>query len=256
MLRSQASIQMAHLPPKVPTLNVSLSPCSWPPTFPRPSSMASFFPCSSFPAVDDEFLDLSSVHRVAHRRAASDSEVAFFQAPNQASPSSSLDFLDRLDEEQLASMLTNDAMRSQPSAAPPPRLMTTATASMPMTDTAPTRRRLPATISRGRVSARLQRLRILANRRSAQRSRVRKLQYIAELERSVSMLQTKVSTLSPTVAFFDHQRSLLNVRNSLLRQRIAALAQDKIFKDAHQEALKKEIERLRQVYHRQKLGEA
>jgi hypothetical protein len=59
--------------------------------------------------------------------------------------------------------------------------------------------------------------------------------------------------LSPRVAFLDHQRLLLNVDNSAIKQRIAALAQDKIFKDAHQEALKREIERLRQVYHQQSL---
>ncbi|KAF7836670.1 basic leucine zipper 61-like [Senna tora] len=93
--------------------------------------------------------------------------------------------------------------------------------------------------------------RILANRQSAQRSRVRKLQYISELERSVSTLQTEVSALSPRVAFLDHQRLLLNVDNSALKQRIAALAQDKIFKDAHHEALRKEIERLRQIYEHQ-----
>ncbi|XP_027343980.1 basic leucine zipper 61-like [Abrus precatorius] len=95
--------------------------------------------------------------------------------------------------------------------------------------------------------------RILANRQSAQRSRVRKLQYISELERSVTSLQAEVSVLSPRVAFLDHQRLLLNVDNSALKQRIAALAQDKIFKDAHQEALKTEIDRLRQVYHQQNL---
>ncbi|KAI4363854.1 hypothetical protein MLD38_020020 [Melastoma candidum] len=95
--------------------------------------------------------------------------------------------------------------------------------------------------------------RILANRQSAQRSRVRKLQYISELERSVNTLQAEVSVLSPRVAFLDHQRLLLNVDNSALKQRIAALAQDKIFKDAHQEALRREIERLRQVYHQQNM---
>ncbi|XP_019100580.1 PREDICTED: basic leucine zipper 34-like, partial [Camelina sativa] len=95
--------------------------------------------------------------------------------------------------------------------------------------------------------------RILANRQSAQRSRVRKLQYISELERSVTSLQAEVSVLSPRVAFLDHQRLLLNVDNSALKQRIAALSQDKIFKDAHQEALKREIERLRQVYNQQSL---
>lgn len=95
--------------------------------------------------------------------------------------------------------------------------------------------------------------RILANRQSAQRSRVRKLQYISELERCVTSLQGEVSVLSPRVAYLDHRRLLLNVDNSALKQRIAALAQDKIFKDAHQEALKREIERLRQVYHQQNL---
>jgi len=95
--------------------------------------------------------------------------------------------------------------------------------------------------------------RILANRQSAQRSRVRKLQYISELERSVTTLQTEVSALSPRVAFLDHQRLILNVDNSALKQRIAALAQDKLFKDAHQEALKKEIDRLRQIYHQQNI---
>jgi hypothetical protein len=46
-----------------------------------------------------------------------------------------------------------------------------------------------------------------------------------------SILQMEVSALSPRVAFLDHQRSLLTVSNSHLKQRIAALAQDKIFKD-------------------------
>ncbi|PHT51749.1 Basic leucine zipper 61 [Capsicum baccatum] len=95
--------------------------------------------------------------------------------------------------------------------------------------------------------------RILANRQSAQRSRVRKLQYVSELERSVTTLQAEVSVLSPRVAFLDHQRLLLNVDNSALRQKIAALAQDKLFKDAHQEALKVEIERLRQIYYQQQM---
>ncbi|KAL8126798.1 hypothetical protein AgCh_013912 [Apium graveolens] len=65
--------------------------------------------------------------------------------------------------------------------------------------------------------------RIMANRQSAQRSRVRKLQYISELEHGVNSLQAEISVLSPRVAFLDHQRLVLNVDNSVLRQRIAAL---------------------------------
>ncbi|KAG8657932.1 hypothetical protein MANES_03G103800v8 [Manihot esculenta] len=93
--------------------------------------------------------------------------------------------------------------------------------------------------------------RILANRKSAQRSRARKLQYISELERSVTTLQMEVSALSPRVAFLDHQRLALNVDNSALKQMIAALAQDNIFKDALQEELKKEIERLQKLHKQQ-----
>lgn len=44
-------------------------------------------------------------------------------------------------------------------------------------------------------------------------------------------MKSEVSALSPRVAFLDHQRLVLNVDNSTLKQRIAALAQDKIFKD-------------------------
>lgn len=45
------------------------------------------------------------------------------------------------------------------------------------------------------------------------------------------MMKAEVSVLSPRVAFLDHQRLILNVDNSAIKQRIAALAQDKIFKD-------------------------
>lgn len=50
-------------------------------------------------------------------------------------------------------------------------------------------------------------------------------------------MKTEVSALSPRVAFLDHQRLILNVDNSALKQRIAALAQDKIFKDGKRNSL-------------------
>ena len=53
----------------------------------------------------------------------------------------------------------------------------------------------------------------------------------------VFLEQTEVSALSPRVAFLDHQRSLLTLGNSHLKQRIAALAQDKIFKDGDRHCL-------------------
>ncbi|GJU07688.1 hypothetical protein Tco_1124118, partial [Tanacetum coccineum] len=60
--------------------------------------------------------------------------------------------------------------------------------------------------------------------RSAQQSRVRKLQYISELERNVNSLQNakmkaKVSVLSPRVSYLDHQRLIVNVDNSKFKFR-------------------------------------
>ncbi|KAG0464222.1 hypothetical protein HPP92_019853 [Vanilla planifolia] len=250
---------MAQLPPKSP------------PTWPTLSSAAALHASWA-----DDFLDFSSAKRGAHRRAMSDS-IAFFELiadpPEPAHNAtvthhSSSDF-ERLDDDQLISMFAAGDQPS-PTAAPstsdhnsvtelnppdPPAPSEEAQSSYdaePSTEnTAPPpaaeEERKHPIVDPKRVK------RILANRQSAQRSRVRKLQYISELERSVTTLQTEVSALSPRVAFLDHQRSILTVGNSHLKQRIAALAQDKLFKDAHQEALKNEIERLRQVYRQQSL---
>nr|KYP35373.1 Transcription factor RF2b [Cajanus cajan] len=229
------------------------------------------------PSWVDEFLDFSSARRGAHRRSASDS-IAFLETPFLEECRAGFD---RLDEDQLISMFSDDIATA---ALPPPPLSSASNPSSPSSDqnsnndekpmamaldvkpktetvedessckneAAPPPPSASATCTETVVDPKRVK-RILANRQSAQRSRVRKLQYISELERSVTTLQTEVSALSPRVAFLDHQRLILNVDNSALKQRIAALAQDKIFKDAHQEALKKEIERLRQIYHQQNL---
>ncbi|XP_039125922.1 basic leucine zipper 19-like [Dioscorea cayenensis subsp. rotundata] len=184
----------------------------------------------------DDFLDFSSAKRSSHRRSSSDS-IAF------------LDPDDDFDADQLLSLLDNDA--PPPSVSSPSddeKLLLPAMEDSSIT-LVPAGCKVEDKISSPLDPKRVKR--ILANRQSAQRSRVRKLQYISELERSVTTLQTEVSALSPRVAFLDHQRSALTAGNSHLRQRIAALTQDKIFKDAHQEALKKELERLRNIYNQQ-----
>ncbi|KAL5989550.1 hypothetical protein ACLOJK_010442 [Asimina triloba] len=265
---------MAQLPPKIP----NMAP-NWPNfSLPRPPSAATLTPHFAAGAAQqqqqpswvDEFLDFSSAKRGSHRRSVSDS-IAFLEAPldEECRPAGDNDF-ERLDDEQLMSMFSDDI-----SATVPPTV-STSNPSTPsdhnsINDDKPTpssdqqlknepevqssckAASTPAPTGESPVIDPKRVKRILANRQSAQRSRVRKLQYISELERSVTTLQTEVSALSPRVAFLDHQRLVLNVDNSALKQRIAALAQDKIFKDAHQEALKKEIERLRHVYHQQNM---
>lgn len=49
--------------------------------------------------------------------------------------------------------------------------------------------------------------RIIANRQSAQRSRLRKLQYISDLEANISGLNDQVSQLGPQLAFLKAQHT-------------------------------------------------
>ncbi|CAI9757054.1 unnamed protein product [Fraxinus pennsylvanica] len=227
----------------------------------------------------DEFLDFSATRRSMHRRTASD-PVTFVEAPPFIKDlGNNNNGFERLDDEQLRDMFSDDMADMGP------MKMSSSNPSSPSEQNgenvqekktvaeaechpvhpknepgevdnsckSPVDTQPPAKSSdnaSGDTIVDPKRIkRILANRQSAQRSRVRKLQYISELERSVTTLQSEVSSLSPSVAFLDHQRLLLNVDNSALKQRIAALAQDKIFKDA----LKKEIERLRKIYHEQNM---
>ncbi|XP_028796820.1 basic leucine zipper 34-like [Neltuma alba] len=293
---------MAQLSLKIPTMTQNWpsfnphqkSAAAMPPSF-NPSAAQQFQqqnsppPQPSLPTLVDEFLDFSSARRGAHGRSASDSiaslDAAFLEECRNPVTGAHHGF-DRLDDDQLMSMSSNDIG----SVSLPPSSATASDPSTPSDDQHSNNEEKPMVIDdvvvprqtfNCRNSSRMKPgeeesecknesdtlpvvggggeplvdpkrvKRILANRQSAQRSRVRKLQYISDLERSVSTLQTEVSALSPRVAFLDHQRLILNVDNSTLKQRIAALAQDKIFKDAHHEALKKEIERLRQIYHHQ-----
>ncbi|CAN0913619.1 Basic leucine zipper 61 [Linum grandiflorum] len=229
---------------------------------PPPSSAAN----SNKPSWVDEFLDFSSARRGNHRRSVSDGSVAFLEVPMLDDGPHHRDF-ERFDDEQFMSMFSVDDMSNSIAAAGNPasssnpstpsdhnsindeKEATLAAAGqqerkmvMKMDadeEQSPSESEYSqqTTPSNG-ISNNSDRIvdpkrvkRILANRQSAQRSRVRKLQYISELERSVTSLQAEVSVLSPRVAFLDHQRLLLNVDNSALKQRIAALAQDKIFKD-------------------------
>ncbi|KAF2283503.1 hypothetical protein GH714_011189 [Hevea brasiliensis] len=241
------------------------------------------------PSWVDEFLDFTSARRGTHRRSVSDS-IAFLEAPlleecrgtgavvahHGSGHNSSSDF-DKFDDEQFMSMFNDDISNAMARSCSNPSTPSDHNSINDEKDTTLSDQKqqkirnesdevqsqcqqetqIPPsttnTTSSDRIIDPKRVKRILANRQSAQRSRVRKLQYISELERNVTSLQAEVSVLSPRVAFLDHQRLLLNVDNSALKQRIAALAQDKIFKDAHQEALKREIERLRQVYHQQNL---
>ncbi|XWS62836.1 hypothetical protein CRYUN_Cryun06bG0044600 [Craigia yunnanensis] len=69
-----------------------------------------------------------------------------------------------------------------------------------------------------------------AKQQFAQRSRVRKLQYIAELERNVQALQVEGSEVSAELEFLKQQNLILSMENKALKQRLESLAQEKVIK--------------------------
>ncbi|KAH1097179.1 hypothetical protein J1N35_014100 [Gossypium stocksii] len=87
--------------------------------------------------------------------------------------------------------------------------------------------------------------RILANRQSAARSKQRKMQYIAELEQKVQTLQTEATTLSAQLTMLQRDSAGLTSQNNELKFRLQAMEQQAQLKDALNEALAAEVQRLK-----------
>ncbi|KAK4276525.1 hypothetical protein QN277_014664 [Acacia crassicarpa] len=87
--------------------------------------------------------------------------------------------------------------------------------------------------------------RILANRQSAARSKERKVQYIAELEHKVQTLQSETTTMSTQFTKLQRDNSQLKSENSELKFRLQAMEQQSQLKDALNETLTAEVQRLR-----------
>ncbi|XXG72221.1 hypothetical protein AAC387_Pa07g1368 [Persea americana] len=78
----------------------------------------------------------------------------------------------------------------------------------------------------------------------AQRSRVRKLQYIAELERNVQALQAEGLNVAAQLEFLGQQNFVLSMQNKALKQRLDSLEQEKLIKHLEKEVLEREIARI------------
>ncbi|KAB2628209.1 transcription factor PosF21 [Pyrus ussuriensis x Pyrus communis] len=87
--------------------------------------------------------------------------------------------------------------------------------------------------------------RILANRQSAARSKERKMRYIQELEHKVQTLQTEATTLSAQFTKLQRESVSLTSENNELKFRLQALEQQAQLKDALNEALTGEVQRLK-----------
>ncbi|KAI9157685.1 hypothetical protein LWI28_026291 [Acer negundo] len=85
----------------------------------------------------------------------------------------------------------------------------------------------------------------MAKRHSGQRSRVRKLQYIAELERTVNVYQTLQSELAVRVHLLLQQQVSLSMENNKLKKQVAGFQKEKLIMESQYQSLKKEAERLK-----------
>lgn len=89
---------------------------------------------------------------------------------------------------------------------------------------------------------------------NARRSRARKLQYIAELERNVQALQVEGVAVSAQLEFLDQQNLILAMENRALKQRLENLSQEQLIKSLEQEILDRELGRLQYLYHVQNIS--
>ncbi|XP_073020844.1 transcription factor RF2b-like [Primulina eburnea] len=87
--------------------------------------------------------------------------------------------------------------------------------------------------------------RIMANRQSAARSKERKAHYMSELERKVQNLQTESTTLSAQLTLFQRDTTGLSNENTELKLQLQHMEQQARLRDALNEALKQEVDRLR-----------
>ncbi|XP_062020478.1 transcription factor VIP1 [Rosa rugosa] len=87
--------------------------------------------------------------------------------------------------------------------------------------------------------------RILANRQSAARSKERKVRYANELERKVQTLQTEATTLSAQVTLLQRDTTAITAENKELKIRLQSMEQQAQLRDALNEKLKEEVERLK-----------
>ncbi|XP_076899111.1 transcription factor VIP1-like [Bidens hawaiensis] len=87
--------------------------------------------------------------------------------------------------------------------------------------------------------------RILANRQSAARSKERKIRYTSELEKKVQTLQNEATTLSTQVTMLQRDTTSLTSENKELKMRLQAMEQQAKLRDALNETLRAEVQRLK-----------
>ncbi|KAI9091684.1 hypothetical protein K1719_028127 [Acacia pycnantha] len=98
--------------------------------------------------------------------------------------------------------------------------------------------------------------RVLSNRMSAHRSRLRKLEHVANLERQCVQLKNQITVLKPQFEAFGNLKHMLMLEQTVLTQRVEALENERLVKQAEIERNQEEVYMLREIEKRQKEEEA
>ncbi|KAK6231179.1 hypothetical protein QUC31_011515 [Theobroma cacao] len=96
--------------------------------------------------------------------------------------------------------------------------------------------------------------RLLANRVSAQKSRLRRMEYIEKLNKDIETEQAKIAELAPQVSYYKHRRAMLQKENDEIKQKIEFLEKEEARKEAEYQALKDERDMLALTYFLQQEG--
>ncbi|KAJ6670996.1 ACTIVATOR OF SPOMIN LUC3 [Salix viminalis] len=75
--------------------------------------------------------------------------------------------------------------------------------------------------------------RVISNRVSAQKSRLKRLQYLADIERKVKALEEEIAALSPQVALYKSHNQALKMEQRMLSMEMSARTSNKILKDGN-----------------------
>ncbi|KAM7522047.1 hypothetical protein LguiA_011949 [Lonicera macranthoides] len=92
--------------------------------------------------------------------------------------------------------------------------------------------------------------RMMSNRLSAQRSRIRKTLHINDLENQVKDLQALNSILSPRIDREKQQQAMMQMENDFIQQKLGYLTQLSERSNAEIEEKKAEVKRLKDVLHK------
>ncbi|XP_034689150.1 light-inducible protein CPRF2-like [Vitis riparia] len=90
--------------------------------------------------------------------------------------------------------------------------------------------------------------RLLSNRISAQRSRLRRTNYINEMETQVKEFEAQIAQLSPEVVLIQRKKKLLQMDNELMKQKETKLQEHINLKNAETDAHQTELYHLRQLF--------